>query len=263
MKLTHFKHRTRRGPDYRHGEPATFQDIQRTFAMGNLRVGRWVTQEEKALAANLIYDSLADLAYLLALPPHAIGLRGTLNLAFGTGGRQGVQAHYDPRQRELALAKNAGAGALAHEFWHAFDHYIADKAFNLDTSVQPALRPRFASDCWLENCTPIKHPLNERLMALFTITLLSDDTLDKHDYVARSVRADQALAQRYFSTPTEMMARAFEAAIESCAQIDNTYLVAGTTRQDVQPVYPDITHRQGIYQAVLAYFSPLGNALSR
>lgn len=262
MKLTHFKHQTRRGPDYRHGEPATFQDIQRTFGMGNLRVGRWVTQEEKALAANLIYDSLADLAYLLALPPHAMGLRGTLNFAFGTGGRQGVQAHYDPRRRELALAKNAGAGALAHEFWHAFDHYIADKAFDFDTSGPSSLRPRFASDCWLEDCTPIAHPLNERLMALFAVTLLSGDTLDKHDYVARSVRADQALAQRYFSSPTEMMARAFEAAIESCAEIDNAYLVAGTTRLDVRPVYPDIAHRQTIYRALHAYFGPLGQALS-
>ncbi|MDA0120042.1 CLCA_X family protein [Vibrio sp. T11.5] len=260
MKLTHFKHQIRRGPDYRHGEPATFQDIQHTFEMGNLRVGRWVTQEEKALAANLIYDSLADLAYLLALPPHAIGLRGTLNFAFGTGGRQGVQAHYDPYRRELALAKNAGAGALAHEFWHAFDHYIADKAFDIDTSKS---HPKFASDCWLEDQPPIAHPLNDRLMALFSVTMLSEDTLDKHDYVTRSVHADRALAQRYFSAPTEMMARAFESAIESCAEINNAYLVAGTTNKDVLPVYPDFRHRQTIYQGLQAYFTQLGGALSR
>ena len=86
MKLTHFKYKTRKGPDYRHGDQVSFMDIKQTFGMGSIRVGAWVTKEEKDLAANLIFDSLADLAYILALPPETIGLRGTLGLAFGSGG---------------------------------------------------------------------------------------------------------------------------------------------------------------------------------
>ncbi len=66
-------------------------DIKQTFGMGSIRVGAWVTKEEKELAANLIFYSLADLAYILALPPEAIGLRGTLGLAFGSGGRKGYK----------------------------------------------------------------------------------------------------------------------------------------------------------------------------
>ncbi|MCL2916073.1 hypothetical protein L2725_20230 [Shewanella corallii] len=263
MKLTSFKYKTRKGPDYRHGEQMSFMDIKQTFGMGNIRVGSWVTREEKDLAANLIFDSLADLAYILALPPEAIGLRGSLSLAFGSGGRKGVQAHYAPNQRELALAKNAGAGALAHEFWHAFDHYIADKAFDIGDAFGPRKRILFASDCWLKDELPLPHPLNDRLFSVFNAALLSHDGLDKHDYVARSVKADKAAGAHYFSLPTEMMARAFEAVVESCTEIDNPYLVSGTTKPDVMPVYPDHAHRQEIHLALQGYFGPLGQALSK
>ncbi len=263
MKLTSFKYKTRKGPDYRHGEQVSFLDIKHTFGMGNIRVGSWVTREERDLAANLVFDALADLAYILALPPQAMGLRGNLNLAFGSGGRKGVQAHYAPHYRELALAKNAGAGALAHEFWHAFDHYIADKAFDINDIELLPNRILFASDCWLKNKTQIAHPLNDRLINIFSAMLLSDDGQDKNDFVARSVKADLALSRNYFSLPTEMMARAFEAAVETCPDIENSYLVAGTTNPDVMPVFPDLTHRHRIYEALLAYFKPLGMALSK
>ncbi|WP_104024920.1 CLCA_X family protein [Vibrio hyugaensis] len=263
MQLTSFKYKTRKGPDYRHGDQVSFIDIKETFGIGGIRIGKWVNNEEKALAANLIFDSLADLAYLLALPPSAIGLRGNLNLAFGTGGSKGVQAHYAPNQRELALAKNAGAGALAHEFWHAFDHYIAEKAFDIGDRSGPQRQIIFASDCWLQNTTLLPHPLNERLLEIFDATLLTLDGQDRHDYVSRSVRADKAMGTRYFSQPTEMMARAFEAIVESCSGIENSYLVSGTTQPDNLVIYPDLQHRQIIHKALQAYFRPLGDALSR
>lgn len=263
MQLTSFKYKTRKGPDYRHGEQVSFMDIKQTFGIGGIRIGKWVNTEEKQLAANLIFDSLADLAFILALPPEAIGLRGNLNLAFGTGGRKGVQAHYAPNQRELALAKNAGAGALAHEFWHAFDHYIAEKAFDIGDRSGPQNKILFASDCWLSNINHKPHPLNTILLKVFDSALLTDDGQDRHDYVSRSVRADQAMGSRYFSLPTEMMARAFEAVVESCSDIENPYLVSGTKQPESIDLYPDMQHRTVIHHALQAYFQPLGDALSR
>lgn len=263
MQLTSFKYKTRQGPDYRHGDQVSFMDIKQTFGMGSIRIGKWVNAEEKQLAANLIFDSLADLAYILALPPQAMGLRGNLNLAFGTGGRKGVQAHYAPNQRELALAKNAGAGALAHEFWHAFDHYIAEKAFAIGDRSGPQRQTLFASDCWLKNVPLQPHPLNQRLLEIFDCALLSENGQEVHAYVKRSVKADKALGSNYFSQPTEMMARAFEAVVESCSGIENPYLVSGTTQSEQIHIYPDLTHRNQIYTALQAYFRPLGDALNR
>ncbi len=78
----------------------------------------------------------------------------------------------------------------------------------------------FASDCWLHNAEHFPHPLNERLLKIFDTTLLSADGQDKHDYVTRSVKADKAMGASYFSQPTEMMARAFEAVVESCSGIE-------------------------------------------
>jgi hypothetical protein len=101
------------------------------------------------------------------------------------------------------------------------------------------------------------------LLKIFDATLLSADGQDKHDYVTRSVKADKAMGSSYFSQPTEMMARAFEAVVESCSGIENAYLVSGTAKADTIAVYPDIAHRPVIHDALQAYFRPLGEALSQ
>lgn len=246
------------GPDYRFGEQVSFSDIKKTFGLNHIRLGRWVEKDERDKAANLIFDSLADLAFILKLPPHALGLRQTLNLAFGTGGQKGVQAHYTPAHRELALAKNAGAGALAHEFWHAFDHYISSKAY-----YTSPVGISFASSCWLADTPPIKHPLNQRLEQLLATALLTNDGTDANEFVSRAVALDKKYGGQYFAKPTELMARAFEACIESYLDINNPYLVNETLNSSLAKVggYPTLEHRQRIFIALIAYFEPLGLAL--
>lgn len=251
---------TRHGPDYRFGEQVTFLDIKQTFGFSHVRVGRWVTRKESCIAANLVFDSLADLAFILKLPPLTLGLRQTVSLAFGHGGQKGVQAHYAPSTRELALAKNAGAGALAHEFWHAFDHYIAEKSFQSSTK-----RFQCASDLWLADLPIIEHPLNARLSDIFKMTFLTGNNDEPHDYVRRAIALDKKYQMQYFSRPTEMMARAFEACIESYTEISNPYLVSGTCFSALakEGAYPDESHRQRIFQVLINYFEPLGIALGK
>ena len=248
----------RRGPDYRHGDSVDFADIKHTFGFAGLAIGAWVNKQEKQRAAELIFDALADLAFLLNLPPVALGLRGSLSLAFGTGGQANVQAHYAPASQTLALAKNAGAGALAHEWWHAFDHYMAGKLF-----CQPAGRNEFASTRWLADEKQYPHPLNQLLDQVFAIVFLSEQGQNLHPYVSRSVALDKQLGQRYFSLPTEMMARAFEAWIQSRNDIKNSYLVSGTKQTELakQGAYPDDQHLLQIGSRVLPYFDTLGRAL--
>ena len=64
----------RQGPDYRFDDQVDFNDIRDTFGFRTMVVGSWVNKQERLLAANLIYDALADLAQILSLPPTAIGL---------------------------------------------------------------------------------------------------------------------------------------------------------------------------------------------
>jgi len=293
--LTQSHRYQRQGPDHREGEQVTFLEVKQHFGLGHVRVGSWVSPEESLLAANLVFDALADLALILGLPPKALGLRESLNLAFGHGGREGVMAHYAPLERTLALAKNAGAGALAHEFWHAFDHYIAAKAFDInasDTGLLNFAKQGYgllcASDLWLKDVPILSHPLNERLSELFRVTMLSEDNQEPSCLVSCAVALDRTSGGSYFSRPTEIMARAFEACVETCGRYEhldtesgelselpllNPYLVAGTRPQPEQGqghrqwgsmpagAFPEPEHRHRIYGALLGYFRPLGRAL--
>ncbi|WP_345336319.1 CLCA_X family protein [Ferrimonas pelagia] len=257
----------RRGPDYRHGEDVSFGEIKAQFGFGAITIGAWVQKQEKVIAANLVFDALADLAFLLNVPPSLLGLRGQLDLAFGTGGQPGAQAHYAPGSRTLALAKNAGAGALAHEWWHSFDHYIAAKLYPAHVGDKGLMA--MASSQFLQPRQPKPHPLNQRLEAVFAAVLLTPEGDDRHDYVRRSVALDRRLAsqlgRRYYSLPTEMMARAFEAAIQSDERIKNVYLVSGTKQSELAQAgaFPDAEHLQRIRTALLAYFEPLGWVMSQ
>ena len=248
----------RRGPDYRHGCDMGFLDIKHQFGFASLIIGRWVNEEEKTVAGNIIFDALADLSLILDIPSSALGLRETLNLDFGKGGRPGVQAHYAPYSRTLALAKNAGAGALAHEWWHAFDHYMADKLFET-----PSQDVQFASERWLKNDDQYRHPLNESLSHIFQVTLLNPTGEKPSQYVKRSIQLDKEQGSFYFGQPTEMMARAFEAWVQSRTEIKNQYLVSGTQQSEIAQMgaYPNEEELQLIAPAFKHYFATLGNTL--
>jgi len=254
----------RRGPDYRHDENVSFADVRDQFRLAGIQVGRWVSREEQQRAANLVFDALADLAWILNAPPAMLGLRQSLSLAFGSRGSLQAQAHYEPRTRILALAKNAGGGALAHEFWHAFDHHIAARLYPEVASIAaPAIHARFASHLWLKQHHFHDHPLNRRLNEIFKTVLLSANGTESSDYVRRAIALDRALGRAYFSLPTELMARAFESFVQDHREITNTYLVSGTrqSRLASQGGYPQGAERQLFSRAFGGYFTPLGQAL--
>src|SRR5699024_3147526 len=62
------------------------------------------------------------------VPSKALSLDGELGLAFGArgrGGRRAAKAHFESDHIVINLTKRAGAGSLAHEWWHALDNYFA------------------------------------------------------------------------------------------------------------------------------------------
>ncbi|MCW1717661.1 hypothetical protein OIZ54_02750 [Pseudoalteromonas sp. A3] len=246
---------TRKGPDYRFDDQVDFSDIRDTFGFRSMVVGKWVTKEEHFISANLIYDALADLAQILHLPPKAIGLRGKLNFAFGHGGQKGVQAHYNAASQTLALAKNAGGGALAHEWFHAFDHHISEHLFNA--------KPRFgfASKLWLSNTPNLSHPLNSALNDFYKNVFLDFDGEDANEFVQTCIKHDQAHNMNYMSMPEELSARCFEACIDAHSTIQNSFLVSGLKSSNL--IYPDNEHINKANKALNKYFELLGYALHK
>ncbi|MBB3062900.1 CLCA_X family protein [Microbulbifer rhizosphaerae] len=246
----------RRGPHRLDQHPVTFADVRREFGFRSIAIGRWVTQEERDRAAGLFYDALTDLMWILQGPPLLISLRQTLSFQYGIGGRPGVSAFYEPSTRNFSLAKNAGPGSIAHEWFHALDHYLADKTFS------DAPRGMFASEAWLRDATPVPHPLNDCLYACFRCIMLDEETGKPSDLVRISNQFDKEKGCVYYGDPAELCARAFEAFVQD-SSISNNFLVSGTkaTKEAHMGLYPTGNHRQRINAAFREYFTCLGRAL--
>jgi len=239
-------------------QPVSFVTVRRRFEFRSIEVGRWVTEPERDRAAVRFYQALCDLMTVLQGPETLISLRNTLRLQYGIGGRPGVAAHYIPASRQLALAKNAGAGSLAHEWFHAFNHYMGTKAFRVSRSTA------FASSAWLDSVHRKPHPLNDLLGECFQAILLNEEGTQPSELFQQSRQADKKLKVLYYARPAELCARAFEAFVED-SEPHNGFLVSGAVHSDEarSGVYPQGVQRQQINAAFGTYFQALGQALYR
>lgn len=247
----------RNGPEHRGGADVSFADLVKIFGFQSIRIGRWVKSAEQQIAANLFFDALCDLQCLLQVPNQVISLNETLTLTFGIGGRPGSCAHYQPQGRILALAKNAGGGSLAHEWFHAFDHYIAGKMF------EQAPRNSFASKLWLCRQSFIEHPLNNYLHQAFSLLFLHQAGRGESTFFAHCRDVDLANKQLYYAMPEEMAARAFEHMLEQ-QPLKNSFLVSGCLKGPAATagLYPPAELSQQLAHCWLNYFAVLGRALT-
>jgi len=235
----------------------TFVDVRKRFDFRSIAIGRWVSNAERDRSAGQFYDALNALMQALKCPELVISLRGSLSFQYGIGGRPGVAAHYDPRSRCFSLAKNAGPGSIAHEWFHALDHYLAHKVFS------DARSGMFASTAWLSEATPIPHSLNDQLYRCFNAIALSDDGSRASDMFRASAQMDRKLAVQYYAKPEELCARAFEAYIDD--RVKNAFLVGDTRHSEEAKhgLFPKALQREQINSAFDDYFSSLGQALAR
>ncbi len=117
--------RARTGPERRTGN-VFGEDFKTTFGFRGVEFGNWNNQDERQGLMNDAWDGLMDLSDVLGIPPKAIGLNGDLALAFGARGHglNSARAHYELDRAVINLTKERGAGSLAHEWFHALDHYF-------------------------------------------------------------------------------------------------------------------------------------------
>lgn len=247
----------RNGPNHRAGADVSFGDIVKIFDFQRIKIGRWVSAAEQQIAANLFFDALCDLQLLLQVPAQVISLNGTLALSFGIGGRPGSCAFYQPAGRLLALAKNAGGGCLAHEWFHAFDHYIAAKMFENIGS-----RHSFASKLWLQQSALRPHPLNALLNRAFSLLYLDSSGQQQSEFFKICRDHDHKSSQLYYAMPEEMAARAFEHMLQQ-QPLQNSFLVSGclTGPAAKAGLYPNAELSGNLTQCWLEYFFTLGQLL--
>lgn len=108
------------------GRDVSPKDFTEVFGFRGVEFGKWNNAAERQHILNQAFDSFLDLSEILGIPPKAISLNGDLALAFGArgSGLTGGRAHYERNYGVINLTKIQGAGALAHEWMHAADHYF-------------------------------------------------------------------------------------------------------------------------------------------
>ncbi|NIF40076.1 hypothetical protein F3J14_04005 [Burkholderia sp. Tr-862] len=127
LSRPHLDHIKRTGaPDERGGRDIKPDDFLETFGFRACEFGNWLPDIERQDVLNRAYDSLSTLARVLGVPKTFLSLGGTLALAFGSRGVGRALAHYEPARKVINLTRLKGAGALAHEFFHALDDYLGE-----------------------------------------------------------------------------------------------------------------------------------------
>lgn len=208
----------RQGKDWRGSEDVSTAQFSELFGFRGVQFGNYVGNERRQDDLNNAFDALMDMAWVLDIAPQSLSLDGSLGLAFGARGRGGINAanaHYETEHQVINLTKSRGGGSLAHEWFHALDHYVAQK-LSLNRSHEPfftqALKPssRTAS---MSAFSPLVKTFSE------IVNVLRE----------RSLEMDKRrTGQAYWSQDVEIAARAFESGIkETLAQqgAHNDFLV--------------------------------------
>lgn len=101
--------------------------FQKIFGFRGVQFGKSLPQAERQQLLNMAFDCLCDLRDSLNIPLRALSMDGQLAIAFGARGRGGKNAslaHFEANKNIINLTRRAGAGCLAHEWFHALDHHL-------------------------------------------------------------------------------------------------------------------------------------------
>lgn len=221
-------------------------DLIATFGFRGIEFGNWVTQGERRDFVNATYDALLDLVELLGMPPRFASLDGLLGLGYGSRGKglSKIVAHFEPGNWVLHLTKDNGPGALAHEFAHAMDAWVAHVMWGVSRA---RLAPELATELqyWGAHGDAIEHSLIGKAFARWNSQI--DRWTNKSDYLSEQIHGRPAWKwvqtamemdagrKDYWATSPELLARAFEVLIhDSLALKGRTshMLVHGVSQQD-------------------------------
>lgn len=202
----------RLGPNWRARTIESSEAFIAHFGFRGIQFGNWVRTGERQFLLDVAWDALHDLAEVVGVRPADLSLGGSLAIALGARGKGGAVAHYERGQRVFNLTRPSGAGALAHEWWHALDHFLGTKEVTsgrLETSTEHGVYLSAASGKLMRLQTGIwkrgvsRSPAAEAMRGCMHCLM----EMTRHYYRAACDR------QPYWSSPEELTARAFEAAV--------------------------------------------------
>lgn len=237
------KNTDRTGPDWRQGKDVTPDVFSEAFGFRGVQFGNYVEPGRRQQDLNNSYDAFMDLAMVLKCDPGDLSLDGELALAFGArgkGGKNPASAHYEPGEKVINLTKTNGAGSLAHEWFHAFDHHV----MGTNTIDAP-----FASD---QTENTIKGLSRDHQLQVGSLIALTDDLFENTDIARRCRKLDKYRSDTYYSLTYEVAARSFESwVIDEIHSVNgqNDYLANVST----QEVYEAMDRLNGFEESRYPY----------
>ena len=194
-------------------------DFIDTFGFRGIQFGNWLSNSERQLWLDNVFQAFELLAKILGIPKKWIGLGG-LGIAFGARGRSNAMAHYESELNVINLTKLKGPGSIAHEWFHGVDYRLGKNLMVED----------FAS----RRISQLRHS-SEKIKAmdkLWEVMASKGNT----NYFNQARRLDaQKGARKYWGNREELFARAFESYVQdklSAGTISSPWLVSGTLKHD-------------------------------
>lgn len=192
-----------------------------------LQFGNALTQIEKQRFVDNTYFALEQLVKLIQADPKR--LFKDLAFAFAARGISGAAAHYEPNLKVINLTKTNGPGAIAHEVFHHLDHKLA---------VMAGFGNKMCSDEYVKHAGFLNvNPFLTRFESLMHGILSLKDYRDCANSLSR-----QRGGKNYWSLPSELLARAFEAYIQDKLQQNEimcSWLAYGTNPEQYDDFRPE------------------------
>ena len=245
------------GKDYRQGANVTSKLFANTFGFRGVQFGNYVENDRRQEDINNAYDGLMDLAYILDIPPKALSLNGELGLAFGArgrGGQKAAMAHYEPDNIVINLTKKNGAASLAHEWFHALDHYFGrnDKIIGDNPRFEEFMTDLSRKRGIVKDGVYRRTTLDDfsTRQAVFNAFQSVIEAIDSTEMPNRSKRLDNKKVKSYWSTRIEMGARSFERFIIDKLQqkgYESDYLANIIDKETWDENQPDAVNNEDSY----------------
>lgn len=229
-------------------EQSGVDEFRETFGFRGIQFGNYVTQAERACFVHYTHQALSDLCRIINIPPIWIGGK-KLGLAFGARGSGNAAAHYELDWHVINLTRLNGAGCIAHEIFHAFDARFSHRWLGKRTLATEVLWYVTDSAAF----SSLKHAAQiQAFIELAKCVQRASSYIEN----ARAISSQKG-GRKYWDTPIELMARAFEAYIEDSIsdskKIGSNWLATGTRESDyplnsMHP-YPIGSEREEINQS--------------
>ena len=233
-------------PETRKGD-VTPQQFKDTFGFADIGFGSWVKSKEDQSHLNAAFDAFSDLARFLGVDPKVIGFKGQLHFTLGALGHGAkAAATFHPGHptesgpvQVINLTKTKGDGTVAHEWFHALDHFLRrdkNSGFAMDqlvrgleyrynlATIEAHMRRALLGQAWMTGAKRGGEVKN----AIDIIRYYSrrpEKTQFFRDALALDGVRDAGSKNAYWSNSAEIPARAWEGFIGDKLGGTNNYLV--------------------------------------